>query len=204
MSNSRTTLIIALTTALFATAPAYAQPSADEILKQAQERASVIEEYRQLLNNPDQNVRVAGLDVMLKSDDSAMREIAFSIAFASADDTMRAIALKNKFSYLKTLNFQLSLPEQPTELEETGIVDAFSRVYSIQLETYDANTGEFTLKSGTAKSPGQVAGIGMDFNDKYFRCNASLTLGDGPELVGMLNCSHPKYKGNYKISLRLQ
>jgi len=202
MSNYRTTLIIALVTALLAAAPAHSQSSADEILKQAQERASTIEEYRQLLNNPDQNVRVAGLDVMLKSDDPAMREIAFSIAFASADDTMRAIALKNKFNYLKTLNFKLILPEQPTELEKTGIVDTFSKAFTIQLDSYDANTGELIFRSGNGQ--GQVAGIGMDFNDKYFRCNASLTLGDGPELVGMLNCSHPKYKGNYKISLRLQ
>jgi hypothetical protein len=179
-----------------------AQTNADDILRQAQERAAKIEEYRQLLNNPDQNVRVAGLDVMLKSDDPAMREIAFNIALASADDAMRAIALKNKFLYLKNLNFQLSLGDSPTEIESKAIGEYFGSTFAIELENYDANTGAFTFQGSHGK--GQVSGTGMDLQDTYRRCVGNFTLGDGPELVGKLNCTYHANKGSYNATLRLQ
>jgi hypothetical protein len=193
--------VVALAVSLFAI-QGFAQ-SADDILREAQERAAKIEEYRALLSNPDQNVRVAGLDVMLASDDPAMREIAFNTAFASADDTMRAIALRNKFRYMTTLNFKLSAREDATEGELKALAQTFSNTYVMKLTKYDANTGAINFDK--AYGTGQVSGIGMNWNDAYRSCSASLSLGDEPVLEGVMNCSaNNGMRGNYPISLTLQ
>lgn len=203
MLKTGLTLILLFIAGLFLAGGASAQNNAEDILRQAQERAAKINEYKALLTNPDQNVRVAGLDVMLKSADPAMREIAFNIAFASADDTMRAIALRNKFLYQQTLNFQLSLQDNPTEIEQRAVTEQFANVFLIQLDSYDANNGAFKFRSSYGN--GQVSGIGMDFNDTYRKCSANLTLGDEPQLEGQLNCSAGnKIRGSYHIKLRLQ
>lgn len=192
-------LHLALLSSLLLSLPVHSQPSADEIIAQAQQRAGKIDEYRQLLNNPDQNVRLAGLDILLKSDDPAMREIAFSLGFASLDDTMRAITLKNRFSDLKVLNFQMSLRDKPTETEKSAIVEKFGGVYAVKLKSYDVNTGWLVFSGGE----GQVVGTGLDFQRD--RCRGSFLLGEGAVLEGVINCkgiSH--YDGSYKATLRLQ
>ena len=177
-------------------------PSTNLILRQVQERAAKIEEYRRLLNNPDQNVRVAGLDVMLKSDDPAMREIAFNIAFASADDTMRAVALRNKFTYMKNLNFKLSLGSDPTEQEKKAIIIHFGNIYAIKLDSYDSNSG--TLKFSDGRGEGQVSGTGLELQDNRGICTGNFILGEGAELVGTIHCKASGIRGTYKATLRLQ
>lgn len=181
---------------------AYAETSAEDILRKAQERANQINEYRALLNSPDQNIRVAGLDVMLKSDDPAMREIAFNIAFSSADDSMRAIALRNKLLYLKVLNVELSERENATESEKAAVKDVFANTYQLKIKDYDAESGVIGFVS--SYQSGQVNGTGLDFSDTYTKCHGGMTLGDGAELVGTLNCTYSKRKGSYNLKLRLQ
>lgn len=203
MARMRMLLFLTLIAGLFFSDVAAAQSGSEDILRQAQERAAKIAEYKELLSHPDQNVRVAALDVMLKSDDPAMREIAFNMAFASADDAMRAIALRNKFLYLQTLNFALGLRDNPTEVEQSAISEHFTNAYPIKLEEYDADSG--ALKFRGQYGTGQVSGIGLDFNDNYRKCSANMTLGDGPVLEGLLNCSQGRQiKGSYVITLRLQ
>ena len=178
------------------------QLSPEDIIKQAQERASQISKYRELLSNPDQNVRVAALDVMLKSDDPAMREIAFNIAFVSADSAMRGIALRNKFLYLKTLTFSLELKENASKSEQIEIENKFANAYVVKIKQYDSNTG--IIESRNIYFTGQVSGTGMSFNNNQDYCSADMVLNDEVELVGTLNCAKYDYKGSYIIRLRLQ
>jgi hypothetical protein len=56
-----------------------------------------------LLNDPDPVTRLAALDVMLNSDDVAMRELAFGISFNSADQTMQILRLKNELAQMQTI-----------------------------------------------------------------------------------------------------
>ena len=56
--------------------------SAEELLKEINERKERINQFRALLNDPDQSTRLAALDVMLKSDDLAMKEVAYGIGFS--------------------------------------------------------------------------------------------------------------------------
>lgn len=201
-NNLRIALVLLLLSAMAGT-PALAQTSAADIVAQAQQRAATIQEYRALLSNPDQNVRVAGLDVMLASDDAAMREIAFNLAFASADDTMRAIALRNKLRYLKNLNFQMTLREGASEKEVKAISQVFGHSYPMILDKYDANSGAFTFAKSYGS--GQVSGTGISFNDNYAKCNATLALGDGPILEGSMNCiANNGRQGSFLLSLTLQ
>jgi len=173
----------------------------DDMLKQIQERAAKVKQYRELLGNPDQTIRISALDVMLKSDDHVMRELAFNLGFSSADDAMRAIALKNKIVYMKHLNFSLSLTKTPTEIEKKGILQKFSHAYSIDIQGYDINSGAFKF-GRYGKLKGQVSGTGVSLQSTY--CSANIALSEGATLTGTLKCTNSDYKGSYLMELQLQ
>jgi len=175
----------------------------DDMLKQIQERAAKVKQYRELLGNPDQTIRISALDVMLKSDDHVMRELAFNLGFSSADDAMRAIALKNKIVYMKQLNFNLSLTETPTEVEKKGILEEFSYAYSIDIQDYDINSGAFKFRN-YGRSKGQVSGTGLSLQDNSYNCSANTALSEGATLMGTLKCTAGKYKGSYLMEIQLQ
>ncbi|HRP36055.1 MAG TPA: hypothetical protein PLI48_09255, partial [Gammaproteobacteria bacterium] len=70
--------------ALAVAAEGWAQ-SAAEIIEQARARARQVEEIKQVLNDPDQNVRLAAFEAMVGSDDSLMRELALDAGINSTD-----------------------------------------------------------------------------------------------------------------------
>ena len=182
---------------------AVAQPSADELIAQAQERAAKITEYREVLNHPDQNVRLAALDIMLKSEDPVMREIAYNQAFISADETMRAVALRNRLKHLSEFTFTLSLTEEPTELEKTAIVEQLQGIYGIAINDYDVDSGKISKFNGDSRNTGQVSGTSLVLDHAMRSCRGDLTLGEGPNLVGTFTCSHSRYRGTYKATAKL-
>tara|TARA_R110002073_G_scaffold940_7_gene6996 strand:+ start:32877 stop:33494 length:618 start_codon:yes stop_codon:yes gene_type:complete len=182
---------------------AVAAPGADELIAQAQERAAKITEYREVLNHPDQNVRLAALDIMLKSEDPVMREIAYNQAFISADETMRAVALRNRLKDLSEFTFTLSLTEKPTELEKTAILENLQGIYGIAINAYDVDSGKISEFNDYYRNTGQVSGTSLVLDDANKSCRGDFTLGDGPTLVGTFTCTHNKYKGTYKATAKL-
>lgn len=182
---------------------AVSQPSAEELMAQAKERAARIAEYRDILNNPDQNVRLAALDIMLQSDDPVMREVAYKQGFISADDTMRAVALRNRLNDLREFTFQLSLTDSPTEVEKQAIVEEFQGIYGIQIREYDVNSGKVVKFNDYHQNSGQVSGISLVLNFEAKRCRGDFTLGDGPVLEGTITCSNKRYAGTYKATAKL-
>lgn len=178
---------------------AVAEDDADALLAQIKARSEKTKQFRDLLNDPDQTTRLAALDVMLKSDDLAMRELAFSVGFSSADDAMRSVCLKNKFNYLKTLPIKLTAREKATENEKKTL-ERFGSSYPLDIKEYDVNTGttKFTSRSDAI---GQVSGTGFEFKDGI--CNGRFVLGDEPVLTGELACTS-SYEGVYPATIRLQ
>ena len=179
---------------------AVAETSAEALKRQIQERSAKIKEFRALLNDPDQTVRLAALDVMLKSEDLAMRELAYGVGFSSADDAMRAVCLRNKLADLTTVAIKIADISSATDQQKKALTD-WGGVYTFELKSYDEKSGQFATAGSYKKGKGQVTGTGIEFAQNY--CTGSFTLGEGAELVGELGCKGG-WGGTYPGSIRLQ
>ncbi|SFM98009.1 hypothetical protein [Marinobacter pelagius] len=203
MNWSFTPRYLLLSVTLFSLSSSVCAQSAEELLKEISERKERINQFRALLNDPDQSTRLAALDVMLKSDDLAMKEVAYGVGFNSADDAMRALALKGKFRDITVLPFKLTAGEEETESEKSTL-EKWSGSYSFTLGEFDESTGQFTFFGGDAPRStmkGQISGTGLEFQS--YRCQGYFTLGDSANLIGELRCNAP-HEGTYAASARLQ
>lgn len=177
--------------------------SAEELLKEINARKERINQFRALLNDPDQSTRLAALDVMLKSDDLAMKEVAYGIGFNSADDAMRALALKGKFRDVTVLPFKLTAGEKETEGEKSTL-QKLANSYSFKLGEFHEDTGRFTFSGGDyppSKYDGQISGTGLEFQSRY--CQGYFNLGESANLIGELRCNGA-FEGTYNATARLQ
>lgn len=190
-------LIIAL--AMIVSGTAHAEVTAEQLIAQINERKARMDQFRALLNDPDQHTRLAALDVMLKSSDTALKEIAYGIGFASADDAMRALALKGKFRDLQALPLRFDLPKEASDRQAKTHL-GWSGAYRFLLSDFDEITGQFTVvtEESNGAQPGHVSGIGMEFNS--VNCRGQFELGDSATLIGELAC---KSIGTFPASIRL-
>ncbi|RRQ22353.1 hypothetical protein [Thiohalobacter thiocyanaticus] len=190
----------ALFLSLAATPVAGGETSAEALKQQIQQRSQNIKEFRALLNDPDQTVRLAALDTMLKSDDVAMRELAYGVCFNSADQAMRVICLKNRFGDLRTVVISIKGIDNPTENQEK-VLNEWNGTYSFEVSDYDEKTGQFTTTGTYVQGKGQVTGTGIEFSQQY--CNGGFQLVDGGTMEGELGC-RSRWAGTYRGSIRLQ
>ena len=157
-----------------------------------------------MLNDPDQTVRLAALDVMLKDDDIAMRELAYGICFNSADQAMRSVCLKNRFADLKTVGFKITEIEESSDdkqrEKQRKAVEDWGGVYSFQIAEFDEKTGQFTSKGTYKQGTGQITGVTVVLSQAY--CKGTLTLVDGGVLEGKLGCT-ASWKGTYHGHINL-
>ena len=179
---------------------AQAEMTAEALKQQIQERSGKIKEFRALLNDPDQTVRLASRDVMLKSDDIAMRELAYGMGFNSADEAMRAVCLKNKFADQKIISVKISEISSPSDSQKKAL-DAWGGVYTFDVKSFDEKTGQFTTAGSYRKGAGQLNGTRMEFSQNY--CNGAFTLGDGAVLTGELGCIGG-WSGKFEGQISLQ
>lgn len=177
-----------------------AEVTAEALKQQIQERSGKIKEFRALLNDPDQTVRLAALDVMLKSDDIAMRELAYGMGFSSADEAMRAVCLKNKFADQKMISVKIADISSPSDTQKKAL-DAWGGIYSFNVDEFDEKTGQFTTSGHYRKGTGQLNGTRMEFSQNY--CNGAFTLGDGAVLTGELGCTGG-WAGKFEGQISLQ
>jgi hypothetical protein len=129
MSRRLSTLLAALAIAvpLGFTMPAVAeaQSAAAKILEKARGQARDIEELRKVLNGPDQNMRLATFDAMIKSGDETLKQIAYETGLMSADSVMRAMAFKAVVMSLDNLHLTLT-PDTAAPKTDAGGLGAIT------------------------------------------------------------------------------
>ncbi|MFC1520332.1 hypothetical protein ACFL6Z_11540 [Pseudomonadota bacterium] len=196
MTNKKTlvasSLLLAITT--FTAASAMAESMADQIKK----RAGNIGEVKALLNNSDPSIRMAALDTMLKSDDTAMRETAYSMGLNSADDTLRAIALRNKFNDLKVLHVQFQLPEGADDKVKAQFA-AFGGSLVLNIQKYEEKNGRFsfmTVNYQHAKD-GNISGLVLQFESGF--CKGNLAFNEESIYSGNITCKKITFPATLEI-----
>ena len=131
---------------------------------------------------------------MLKSEDTAMRELAYNLGLNSADDAVRAITLRNKFNELSTLALNVTLPEN-SDKKAKGVFDSYagSGIYLITFEKYEESKGQFKFKdqANSSGKDGSISGLTLSFKGYY--CNGSMALNEESEFQGSLNCKGYSY-----------
>lgn len=192
MKLSKSALIMATVATL--SAPVNAESLAEKIKKRAGETA----EIKALLNDPDQNTRIAALDVMLKSQDTAMRELAYTTGFNSADDTFRAIALRNKFNELKSVTVYLELPENSSD-DLKKVYDSRAGILILSITKYNEAVGSFASGEGSSnyKYDSSVSGLSVNFQTR--QCGGTLILNDESTLEGEVACEKQKFSAKANI-----
>lgn len=181
---------------------AVAEISAEQLKQRIQARSQRIAEFRALLNDPDQTVRLAALDEMVGSDDVAMRELAFGVCFNSADEAMRAICLRRKFADLGTINVEFSDPSgQKLADTQAKALQDWGNIYTFSVTEFDARTGRFKTAGTYRNGTGQLSGTRLTFSHPY--CTGAFALGDGAVLEGELGCTG-SWAGTFKGIVRLQ
>jgi hypothetical protein len=203
MSRRLSTLLAALAIAvpLGFTMPAVAeaQSAAAKILEKARGQARDIEELRKVLNGPDQNMRLATFDAMIKSGDETLKQIAYETGLMSADSVMRAMAFKAVVMSLDSVHITLALdPSAPKPILEasTAHLARNGNGLVLTLRTKDVEAG--TYKDGGYR--GQVSGLEFTF-DHGSSGTGTLTLADDNTMDGVVRVGR---NTQFKATARLR
>jgi hypothetical protein len=191
-------LTLSLLASAILTTTSFAQES---LVEQIKKRSGQIAEVKALLNDADPNTRAAALDIMLKSKDTAMRELAYATGFNSADDVLRAVTLRNKFNETKILAVEAKLSEQPTDKNK----EVFNKrlnggVLIVNISRYEETTGGFTFstRNYNSKRTGSLTGLKLNFDGSY--CTGSYSLSDTSELEGTLSCEGQVFPSKIQLN----
>ncbi|MEH6733828.1 MAG: hypothetical protein V7690_04210 [Shewanella sp.] len=195
MNNKITLLVGSILLAM--TTLTVTQAMAETMAETIKKRAGAIAEVKGFLNDSDPNIRVAALDSMLKSDDTAMREMAYSMGLNSADDTLRSITLRNKFNNLKVLNIKFKLPEGANEKVQSKFAE-FGGGVVLNIEKYDEKNGQFKFKSNSyGGRDGNISGLMLQFEGKY--CNGNLIFNEESIYSGEVTCKEISFPATLNI-----
>jgi len=173
-------------------ANAFSDDKAD-LLAKIRAQAGQYNEFKELLNSPDQSLRIAAFDGMVNSGDPALRDVAIDEALANADVTMQSLAFREAIMGLDTINFAMELPDKASEKTKKTFTE-WSASYNLNLLKKDKVLNTFSGGSTEARSQylkGNVSGLELSFVSRY--CNGKATLIDGSILKGILSCP----KGSY-------
>ena len=163
-------------------------PDVASLHERVQTRSDKIKEYRALLNNPDQTIRLAALDEMTRSPDPTMREIAFEAGFNSADMAMQAIALHAKLRLTETLTVELTKPVSDAKSVQ-GFVSKYGYQYTMTFSDFKDENGSFKVQWVNFKGAGQVSGANLSWKVAYsvYYMTAEFRLEDGATLKGNIS-----------------
>jgi cellobiose phosphorylase len=167
---------------LMATGGVYAQDSADQILEKARAEAADTEKLKKILNEePDQNVRLAAFELMIKNDNGTMHEIAVEAGLASADKLLQAAAFKEAIMSLDRLHLVLVVdPDVSDAIQKMSqeYIDKNGDQYVIPLDKKDREAGTFSARSLS----GEVTGTHLTY--LYGKSNGTLSLTDDNAVSG--------------------
>lgn len=184
--------------ALITPLPAFAQSTAAQILEQARTHAREIEDLRKVLNGPDQNMRLAVFDAMVKSGDEALRLLAYETGLASADSVLRAMAFKGLLMRQNNIHVALTVdPSAPKAMQEASAqyLARFGNGLVVPMEDKNVEAGSF--KKGDWQ--GQVSGtefVFSYFHGGYTRAGA-MTLRDDNTLSGGVQVTDGAERGQF-------
>jgi len=198
MYNMKVTILSA--SLLFAAATFSAgNAMAESLAEQIKKRAGVIGEVKALLNNSDPSIRIAALDTMLKSDDTAMRETAYSMGLNSADDTLRAISLRNKFNELKSIHVAFTLPDGASEKAKAKFAE-FGGSLALNIKGYEEKNGRFTFSTsigGNYTKDGNISGLMLQFASRY--CKGNFFFNEESVYTGDITCEKYTFPATFTI-----
>lgn len=191
--------------ALVVAAEGWAQ-SAAEVIEQARARARQVEEIKQVLNDPDQNVRLAAFEAMVGSDDPLMRELALDAGLNSTDQVLRGMALRHAVLGLAQLTISLEVDESaPKEIQESSraflLKNGSSYAMTIDDKGKDLGTGAFHA-AGQASHRGNVSGQVVTF--KYSYHSGELHLQDDNTLAGKVFYQWSSHNHQFKATAPLR
>jgi hypothetical protein len=191
-------LALAAPIALLSPEVAEAQSAAAKILEKARGQARDIEELRKVLNGPDQNMRLATFDAMIKSGDETLQQIAYEAGLMSADSVMRAMAFKAVVMSLDNVHITLapdpSAPKPIVEASTTHLAK-YGNGLVLMLRTKNIEAG--TFKDGSWQ--GQVSGLEFTFD--YGNSAGTLSLADDNTMAGVVRVGR---NTQFKATARLR
>ncbi len=185
------TLALAAPLALLGPADAGAQTTAAQILEKARGQAREIEELRKILTGPDQNMRLATFDAMVKSGDEALTLIAYEIGLASADSVMRAMAFRALIFSLDNLHLTLVPdPSAPKPVLDASTEHVAKNGNALLVPLAGKSPESGTFKQGHWQ--GQVSGNTLVFNFYGDRYTGRMSLNDDTALSGVVRLADGK------------
>jgi len=191
--KNKTIVFLGFLMTLSLSLPALSADKSD-LLAKIRANAGQYNELKQLLNNPDQSIRIAAFDGMVNSGDSALRNIALDEALANTDSTVQALALKEVIMDLDVLNFSMVLPENASE-ESKKVVKKWSSTYGLTFWKKKKNKEKGSFEGRTtddsSRLVGNVSGLEIIFSSNSQHCMGKVTLTAGAILKGTLAC--PEY-----------
>lgn len=154
-------------------AAAQALPSPDALRSAATENAGLLQQYREIMRDPDPNVRLSAFTQLAVVDDPVIRQMAYDEAFGSTDSMLRAMALR--YSFFDRAQFTMRFPSSTDQ------------PITVSIESRDHSTGDFRHRVGVgAPNIGRVQGFAVEM--LLDRCDYAFLLNDEDMLVGESNC----------------
>jgi hypothetical protein len=149
-------MALAVPLGLLPVANVEAQSTAAKILEKARGQAREIEELRKILNGPDQNMRLATFDAMIKSGDETLKQIAYETGLMSADSVMRAMAFKALLMSLDNLHLTLvadTTAPKPIQEKSAAHIAKNGNAYIVPMKQKDVEAGSFKHGNWPASMP---------------------------------------------------
>lgn len=175
-------VVFMMTLGLVASKGVFAQDSVDQLLEKARAKASEIEKLKKVINEePDQNVRLAAFDLMIKDGDNTMHEVAVEAGLASADKLLQAAAFKEAIMSLDRLHLTLAVDTDASDEiqgKSQDYLDKSGDQYVLTFKKKDTKAGTISAHNFS----GQVTGTQLTYTWGY--SNGTLLLKDDNAVSG--------------------
>jgi len=164
--------LVALALISAAQLSAQSLPSPDALRGEATEKSALLQQYREIMRDPDANVRLAAFTQLAVVDDPVVRQMAYDEAFASTDRHLRSMALR--YSFFDRTELTLRFPSS-------------SNVpVTVPFRTKDHTTGDFSYHVDGFRFNGRVQGLTVEMPRRG--CALFFQLDDEDKLMGEANC----------------
>lgn len=174
----------------------HAQTDVAAIIESARQDAREASELKTALNDPDQNVRLAVFEHMLRSEKEATRLMALEAGLGSADTLMRAMAFKALIMKLNAIHVTLAPDTKATSARQEAArkhLDRQGNEMVIQMSSKEPDKGTFRWGTGS----GQVSGL--LFNVTHGATSVTLSLQDDNTLAGLVRNNQTSFVGTARL-----
>lgn len=156
-------------------------------------QAAQMAEFRSLLADPDQNVRLLAMREAIRSGDVAQREMAIEAGLASNESAMMSVALSGMLTNIQQIVLEVVDKEgKPPAKGDASVV--------LSLASFEVNTGRVSGESGRGVWTGQMQGSVFAFStkDQYWRGSLVWSPENG-DFRGRINTTGGSDNGNFAV-----